>query len=315
MKNDTPLFVLCATDQNYVSYCGIMITSLFENNRDIDLYVYIITDSPLTLKSLHKFDKLASKYNQHIEFVSVDKSIFEDYPTKDMSYWTVAMYYRLLAAELLPQTINRVLYLDCDIIITGSLKAFLEIDMNDFAIGAVDDAFFNDKENNKRLQYPCSYSYFNSGVLLINLEYWRNHDIEKKCLDYLFSNYDKLSANDQDVLNAVLYDRTHFLPLTNNYQVLFKKDDIFHSYDKRMQNNIINTEPLIIHYAMQIKPWDIQYYKLPFAKTWQYYKRRSLWWYLPPTLPNQYRLKYLIKRYILWPLGIKINWHGKEFIS
>lgn len=313
--NKKQFSVLCATDENYVPYCGIMITSLFENNRDLDLCVYIITDTHFSKAVQRKFMRLENQYHQHIEIVKVDKSLFENYPTKDMSYWTVAMYYRLLASEVLPASVDLVLYLDCDIVVTGHLTPLLDINMDNFAAGAVDDVFADDKGNNRRLEYPSSYSYFNSGVFLINLKYWRDNGIQKQCLDYLFLNYDKLSANDQDVLNAVLFDKTIYLPITFNYQVLFRKNDIFKNFSRQKQRLVMETEkPLIIHYAMQIKPWDIQYYKLPFAQIWQHYKRISLWWYCKPRMPERYKIKYFIKRYIFWPLGIMYNWPGSEFL-
>jgi len=293
-----------------------MITSLFENNKDLDICVYVLTDTQLSKGAKNQFKQLSCKYSQRIEIIEVDKSQFENYPTKNMSYWTIAMYYRLLAQELMPIYVSRILYLDCDIIIDGSLRNLKEVNMDGFALAAVDDICCFDKgDTNIRLNYPCSYSYFNSGVLLINLDYWREHNIQKQCLDYLFENYDILSANDQDVLNAVLHDKTQLLTITFNYQVLFRKKDLYINYDESLQRLIDNTDkPLIIHYAMQTKPWDIRYYRLPFGKVWKKYKRCSPWRYYLPFIPRKNKVTHLINRYILWPLGIMRNWQGYGFI-
>lgn len=313
-KESNTFNVLCATDENYVPYCGVMITSLFENNNDLDLCVFIITDTQLSWTARRKFKLLSSKYNHRIEIVNVDRSRFENYPTKNMSYWSIAMYYRILAAEILPESVNHVLYLDCDIIVTSSIKKLFNIKVDDYAVGAVIDICSDDKKINDRLQYPREYPYFNSGVLLINLSYWRKFNIGKQCLNYLFSNYDKLSANDQDVLNAVLYDKTVLLPITYNYQVLFKKKDVFNLHSEQIKQMISRIrKPTIIHYAMQTKPWDIRYYKMPYAEEWKHYKHKSPWWYLFPLVPRPHALKYIVKRYMIWPLGIMYNWQGIEF--
>lgn len=312
--NGDILYVLCAADEKYMPYCGVMITSLFFNNQDIDMMVYVLTDYPVSKKEQRRLRKLELTYHQHIKVLIVDKSKFENYPARGMSYWSVAMYYRLLAAELLPGTVDRVLYLDCDVIVTGSLKWIQEINIDNYAVGAVVDICFYDKSINKRLHYPSTFSYFNSGVLLLNLRYWRDNDIQSRCLEFLHKNYNLLSANDQDVLNAVLYDKTFFFPISYNYQVQFRKQDLFIHYSTQMQHMIIGeTKPLIIHFAMPIKPWDILYYRLPFEQVWKFYKRHSKWWMCIPVLPKHYWFKCIIKRYILWPIGIMYNWPGKDY--
>lgn len=301
----SPLNILCATDDNYVPYCGIMLTSLFENNREEQVNVYVIIDKPLSSANSKRFQRLAAKYGQKIELVMIDKTVLSQFPTKGMDYWSIAMYYRIFAADLLPQNVHRLLYLDCDIIVTGSLQSLMDMDMGGNAIGVVDDIFMWFDDCYERLGYPKEKSYFNSGVLLMNLDVWREQKICQQCMGYLSQNYEKLFANDQDVLNAVLWNKKMALPITYNYQIQFRKKYFFGQYDETFRQEILGVKtPVVIHYAAPIKPWNCLYFKKPYKSEWWHYCRRSQWWYLLPQLPPRKKLNYLIKRYLLWPLGI-----------
>jgi lipopolysaccharide biosynthesis glycosyltransferase len=298
--------ILCATDDNYVPYCGIMLTSVFDNNKDSEIEVYILIDKPLSVRNCRRIERLSRHYHQKIHLVMVDNSFVAQFPTRGMSYWSVAMYYRLFAAELLPNSIDTILYLDCDIIVNSSIESLFEIDMEDVAIASVCDIYNFSTECSERLGYPPEGGYFNSGVLLMNMSYWREHRIGEECLDYLKNNYNCLLANDQDVLNAVLWNRKLELPLTYNYQLQFLSNYFFNLQFPSMKQNILDTyeNPTIIHYAYSIKPWSVMYYRLPFSDVWEHYKRISQWSHTLPTLPRRKVVNNLIKRYIMWPMGL-----------
>lgn len=301
-----PINILCATDDNYVPYCGIMLTSVFENNKNLEIDVYILIDKHLSSNNCRRIEKLSRNYHQKIHLVMVDNSFVAQFPTKGMSYWSVAMYYRMYAAELLPSSIDVILYLDCDIIVNGSIKSLFEIDMEDAAIASVCDIYNFSTECSERLGYPAEGGYFNSGVLLMNLTYWREHRIGEKCLEYLKNNYNSLLANDQDVLNAVLWNKKIDLPLTYNYQLQFLSDYFFNLQTPSMKQNILDTfeNPIVIHYAYYIKPWSVMYYMLPFASIWKHYKKISLWSRICNTLPKRKPFNNILKRFVMWPLGL-----------
>ena len=171
--------ILCATDDYFAPYCGIMLTSVFENNQKHKCCVYIFISQPLKKKNTKRFVKLGDKYGQTISFIQVDISSYNyDQLIHEGDRVSVATFYRLYAGELLPQSVNRVLYLDGDIIVTGDLSQLWGIDMTGRAVAAVDDAVFANKRP-KELHYPEEAGYFNAGVLLMNLDYWRKNDIGK----------------------------------------------------------------------------------------------------------------------------------------
>lgn len=91
-----------------------------------------------------------------------------------------------------------------------SLRFYKEIwntDLNNIAIAGIEEARSKEDKHCDRLGYAPSYRYINAGVLLINLDYWRKYNIEEKCRQYYAKNIDRMLYNDQDLLNALLYDK------------------------------------------------------------------------------------------------------------
>lgn len=100
---------------------------------------------------------------------------------------------------------EKLIYLDCDIIVRHSIAKLYDIDIEDYLLGAV---YHNDKlsVNNgafKRLHIPVEQGYFNAGVLLINLKKWREEHIYEKSIEFLRNNSESIVNHDQDVLNVV----------------------------------------------------------------------------------------------------------------
>lgn len=306
--------ILCATDSNYVPFCGIMLTSVFKSNKHTRVDAYILIDKPLPQKAQRRFAKLAEKYGNGIFYLLIDNSFFEKFPIKGMSYWSIATYYRLYASELLPDSVNRILYLDCDIIVNGALDYLWKIDMTNKAVGCIPDIYNYMGDFQRRLQYPVEAGYYNAGVLLINVDYWRRNAIGQQCLDFLTHHYDLIEANDQDVLNAVLWDKKMQLPLDYNFQIHFLEHFFYDQYDAFFQQviNEVKQSPIIIHYASPRKPWQILYFKMPYKCLWRKYKFKSQWWWLLPQLPHHKTFNYLVKRFLLWPFGIN---YSERFIQ
>ena len=308
--NKATINIVCATDDKYVPYCGVMLTSLFENNKDSQVDVYIMIDKPLQERNREKFAELANRYGASISYCVVDKRFLENFPLKGdgVDHQSIVTDDRLYAAELLPETVDKVLYLDCDIIVDGSLRELFGMDWDGIAAGAVPDMCTEWTEYYERLGYDKSKGYFNAGVVLINLDYWRKNHTGQQCLDWLANNYDKVFNNDQDVLNVVLADKKKTLSVTYNYQIQLRMPHFFNTFSKNLKKDVLKTEhPVIIHYAAELKPWMAYYYSYPFNDVWHKYKKMSLWKNMSDALPEQRKVVACLKRYVLWPLGIKLK--------
>ena len=309
---DNKISIVCSTDDNYAPYCGIMLTSVFENNRDQEVDAYILTDRQLQAKNQRRFERLSEKYGADIKFVMVDKSFFDKFPVM-VDHLSVAAYYRLCAGDLMPKDVSKVLYLDCDIIVERPIGELFDMEWDGYAVGAVQDISSGQPSIFEGLGYDVCKGYFNSGSLFMNLDYWRAHDIGQLCLDYLASNKDHLHFADQCVLNGVVWNCKKNLPVTYNFQIQFRDPWFFNTLTEEIKKDVLKTDsPHIIHYTGNLKPWMICYYAFPYNKEWHKYKRKSPWRFMMDKLPKEKPFRTFVKRYFLWPLGIMV--HGPASI-
>jgi lipopolysaccharide biosynthesis glycosyltransferase len=148
-----------------------MLTSLFENNKELKLYIYILAEH-LSDKSRNEFASLARNYNKKIEIITVNNDTLKDCPIRIGDHVSIATYYRLLAPILLPSEIDKVLYLDCDIIINDNISELYNEDTAEHMVAMCKDEAFFIEEKYERLDYCKSYTYKNAGVALINIKHW-----------------------------------------------------------------------------------------------------------------------------------------------
>ena len=275
MQTQERINILCTPDDNYIPYCGIMLTSLFENNKQEDIAVYIICDT-LCENNRVTMLKLGKEYGRQINIIKTTPESFVDCPIRDGDHVSIAAYYRLIAPLLLPKNLDKVLYLDCDIIINGNIRELYDTNITEKAFGAIIDEAYFINEKYERLQIPNNQSYINSGVILFNLKYWRENDTCNKCMNYILCNREKIVLHDQDTLNAVLYDKIKSLPIKYNFQTGFMFTHF--KYEERFFTEIkdVMFNPVIIHYTGNNKPWN-EGCKHPYVKRFLYYKRISIW--------------------------------------
>lgn len=244
---------LC-TDENFSIPALVSITSIFENNKDGDCHVYVLTDG-LSEKAREKFAKLSKVYNKPIDVLTIDKHRFDGLMVSDR--YPVSMYYRFLLPDMLPDE-DRVLYLDCDIIVRHSLDGMYETDLEGKALAAVvsQSCDLLRWTNILKLSTP----YFNSGVLLMNLEYWRQNKIADKLIKWLAEYPGRLWLPDQSALNKVLEGSVAYLNYTYNFQENWTTNIELSSVHFSKWDDIseVGKDPAIIHYCDAEKPWFIE---------------------------------------------------------
>ena len=306
MRETTLYNILCATDDNYVPYCGIMLTSLFENNKELNLCIYILAEH-LSDKSKNEFATLARNYSQKIEIITVNNDILKDCPIRIEDHVSIATYYRLLAPVLLPSDIDKILYLDCDIIINGDISSLYKENIDGLPIAMSKDEAFFSEEKYKRLNYNKSNTYKNAGVALINIKYWRDNNITEKCLEYISKYPKRIKFHDQDTLNAVLHKEMKLLPIKYNLQTGFLLTHYTQYYKNELEEIIAAANsPIIIHFTGASKPW-YKGSRHPFCNLFLYYKSISLWKDEPLKRCKQSLHSHLIelRNKLIWILGIK----------
>ena len=155
--------IAVALNQKYYYYTYVMLTSLFENNREESMDLYVL-NTDLTSESLQNFSQLGDGYQARIHDIKVNRSIFpEECPTTEQ--WTIEAYFRLALVDLLPDTVDRILYLDVDTIVNGSLSEMYYKPFEGAVLYACRDNMGTDEIRKElfRDRVAAGYSYFSPG--------------------------------------------------------------------------------------------------------------------------------------------------------
>ncbi len=248
--------ILICPDHNYIMPYGIMLKSLVSINH-FPINCHAIIANNVTEDDKKMLQSIFEIAQNKIFFYS--DSAFSNYkfPILPHSRFTKAAFYRLYIASILPQDITKVLYLDGDVIVRKDITSLWKTNIDGYAAACVTDQRF-DIQNFNRLGYSLNDGYYNSGVMLINLEYWRKEGIESQFNDFMFSNPEKIHIVDQDVSNYVLRRKILFLNLKYNVQEEFfwKREYSYmdlYRYGEEIEEAI--RDPYIIHYTGAFKPW------------------------------------------------------------
>lgn len=295
--NDSIMHVACNIDDSYTKYCIVMLTSLLHNNQESPIHVHILASS-LNEDSRRDIERVVTgKYDQQLTFHFLDKNLLKECKDRDNSYISIAAFYRIFLSSILPADVHKVLYLDCDLIVDGSLRDLWNEDISDVTVAAVEDMWCARPESYQRLHYDSNYSYFNSGVMLINLDRMRSTGFENRAITYLNEHVDELALYDQDLLNALLYDDKRLLPFRWNVQDGFlrrrRSERMFPASIEVLKKELHN--PVIIHYVGSKKPW---HYKSqhPWRDRYFHYLDMTRWTGERPITPIAYRIKLFIDK-------------------
>lgn len=252
-----PITLLATFNQNYLTHFQVFLTSVYCNNPDEIFEIYLLY-SDIPENALNKLSQQCKFFHYTFHPLQVDDSLFANAPITRQ--YPKEMYYRLMAGTLFPDT-GRILYLDPDILVINPLRPLWEKDLSGNLFAAAAHTGKTEFANNvNRLRLGTTCDYFNSGVLLMDLNLCR----EKIDPEYLF-HYTSLHSRelllpDQDLLNALYGDR------------ILSLNDAIWNYDARNYNTYLlssggkynikwvieNTS--ILHFCGKAKPWKPGYH-------------------------------------------------------
>lgn len=249
--------ILVTLDSNYLKPLRIMLQSLFMNNTCEKFHIYVI-HANLEEDDLEDLKRFIELYGSKLHVIHVDDNFFGDAPL--VFHYTKEMYFRLLACKLLPETMDRILYLDPDILVINPIKNLYEMELQGFLYGAAYHNKISVKEINKVRLLPYEIDeYYNSGVLLMNLKELRNKVDENEIYQFVEENRSRLIMPDQDILNA-LYAKE----IKNIDEILYNYDARYYSYYKLISKGVCDMEyiinhTVILHFCGKRKPWTKKY--------------------------------------------------------
>ena len=264
IKYDMHIFF--ASDENFVKHLTSAIASILKNALITDYHHFYILEDNISEHSKEKILNLNKIKKFDIEFIKVDNELFKDCPhIPACKHITMQTYYRYIIPKIKPN-LDKVLYLDCDIIVKKSLSSLYNIDLKDYYCAVVQELSPKwSPKDEKRLGINAE---FNAGVILINNKKWK----EENLLPVFFENTQKLynqgilKWQDQDVLNYTFGDKVIWI----NPQFNFQQNAYSNPYYTKYTNNDMEYAKkniVIIHYNNPNKPWNLDCDFYP----WDYY--------------------------------------------
>ena len=254
--------ILYTLNDKFVPQVAAGITSVCENNKDVDKITFYLMSLNISKENKSKLKEYIKKYKNrsitYIELSDMKKHFSFEF---DTTGWNPIVLARLLLDKLLPKDIDRILYLDGDTIVRGSLKELYDIDMEGYSIAAsIEPTINKNRKKNLGLEYS---PYYNAGVLLVNMIDWRKNDTGNIIIDYYKEHNGKLFANDQDAINGSLKDKILTIsPKYNFYNIFYQYNYKFMKKLMKPVEYITEEEykdavknPIIIHYLGEERPW------------------------------------------------------------
>lgn len=255
------LDIALATDGGYLPLAETALMSLADANPDIDLHIHLL-DNGLDSMDVERIRGWLEARGIRFSVYPIDNlsgRLGIDVP----STISITSYARLLIASILPDSVHRVLYLDCDVLVGGSVAELAGYDLSDKWVAGVLDILPGESYK-REISIPYDEPYLNAGVLLIPLDKWRELDMTGRFLDYLIAHKGNVHHHDQGIINAVC--RGHKSILEPKYNLMSNYFSYGWKHIHRMMKGMYYDEatfknsmrkPSIIHFtgADMGRPW------------------------------------------------------------
>ena len=240
-KGEIPIFF--STDNNYIPFLDVTIRSLIANaSRDYKYHI-VVLNTGLDEERINKIKEMEDE-NFTIDFPDISYAVKDiEYKLPKEQHFGLATWYRLFIQSLFPQY-DKVLYLDCDLIVLGDISELYNTDLEDnYVAGVVEHWILHSpifSYYTKEAVGIESKYYINAGVALFDLNKFRENEIEQKFVDLINTyNFDVIDP-DQSYLNYLCQGKIKYLPFEWNRTPL---------------ENVECENPKIVHYALGFKPW------------------------------------------------------------
>ncbi len=232
---DIPIVV--SSDDKYCPHITTLVSSVCKNTSAI--CNFYVLDGGISPENKNRIKLFCQQFNNCVlNFYPISQTIFSDFGVN--SHVSIATYYRFLIADMFP-FLTKALYLDLDMIVRGDISSLYQIDLGNFVLAAVPDQ--SDKDYIAMLKHNMELdklaTYFNAGVLLINLQKWRENRITEQLFDIEKKYHNFLLCNDQDILNK--YFMNNYLELDKKFNLMFGSE----------------ADCIIRHFVALPKPWEL----------------------------------------------------------
>lgn len=314
------LNILVQSSDYYAPIAGVMLTSLFENNKDIEkITVYLMTGD-MSEKNRTRFQALAEQYRRTIKFIDAAKidSFLDDHqlPKYRNSY---AAYYKMFALEMIEDKLDRLIYLDADMVVTGSLIELITYDLGANTLGMCLDTV---QLKYKKMIKCNSQFFYNTGMIVFDVKKWRETRCMNRIIEHITQVHAAYPVVDQDLMNIVFSNQITTIPLKYNCitPIFVYRDYNFltqvfgtENYYSEKEVAAARDNPIILHFLpiFGLRPWyQTECPECPNKDLWNKYREISLWSGF--TFPKQdvstlFKIQRFLFRYLPHNLFATIN--------
>lgn len=251
--------ILVTFDEKYIGPFQTMLKSLVINNPQEKIHIWLL-HSAIPESALLGLEEYCHRQNSQLTAIKVARSFFINAPVSKQ--YPQEMYYRLLAPQLLPKTLKKVLYLDPDILIINPLCPLWEIDLKECTFAAASHTGVTDMMNDvNRARLGTNHDYYNSGVMLMDLEKARTLVKPDEIFQCVREHSLELILPDQDVFNFLYGVHTMQIPDEIwNYDVRNYSTYLLNSQGKYDMDWLLHNTA-VLHFCGKKKPWKTMYPK------------------------------------------------------
>ncbi len=266
MYNPNHLCVVYASDDNYAPFMGVSMQSLFEHNQEVEQITVYLLDYGVSAENRERLARTAQAYQRTLIFQLVDDCIAQLDLHMGARKISIVSYARLFMCSVIPDTFDRVIYLDCDVIVNDSLLPMWQTELGNALIAGVQDTV--DNYYFKAIDLAPDVRYVNAGVLLIHLKAWREEDLQTKFMAYIREKGGNVQHHDQGVINHTCGARRVILSLrynvtSNTFSFSVKQSRRMFDmsgavYYTQAEVEEARKSPAIIHFTTGVlgRPWE-----------------------------------------------------------
>lgn len=305
--------ILYQFDNSYVPFAGVSMTSLFENNREMKFDVYILGEN-ISSENMEILNELASKYHRKLIFVDTG------YVVEQLELLGIPQYrgshatnLKMFLPEIFKEETGRILYIDSDTAVVNSLYELEHFNLEGMPLAMAYDSL--GKKHAKEIGLSACDGYYNAGVILFDLQRWKELDCTGKIIRHVKEVRAHYMAPDQDLINIVLKDQIKKLPMQYNIQPIHLK------YQQKQFNRTFRPgkyynddeisraleKPIILHFFRFAGefPWnkDSQH---PCVEVFDLYLSKSPWKDYEKQKPVQNGVVFKMERFFLRYMPDKI---------
>lgn len=237
--------IVFAIDSNYIVPFEVAFFSLvYRGKIEASVPIFILYEKGrLSVSDQNKVKRFGDCLGYQFRYIDCTNCLPKTLPIKSQDHVSQATFYRLFASSILPDDIDTVLYLDCDIVVTQSLAYLMQVPLNS-PVAAVDHF---SPSNEFRLWGEKGGCYFNAGVTLFDLKWMRDNNQEEQFSQILKTEFDRIRWWDQDVLNIAFQDNWQRLPIWYNVSSC--------AMNFLLQDEVYE-QACLMHFDGSHKPWD-----------------------------------------------------------